>query len=1005
MAARKNYSPENTYKDSLNLPRTGFDMKANLLRKEPEIQARWAKDKLYARIRADREGEKRFILHDGPPYANGDIHIGTALNKVLKDMVVRVKNMEGFDSPYVPGWDCHGLPIEQKVTDELGSKARTMSPSEIRKQCQAYADQFAKRQSQQFQRLGVMGEFEDPYITMKPQYEADVLEVFARLVEQGVVYRQLKPVHWSLENRTALADAELEYEDRADPSIYVGFPVIGGKTQTLPGGAAENLMLMIWTTTPWTLPANLAVAVHPGYVYSVVRCQTSGGPVAYVIAQSRLEAVFAAIKAKRPDWLKDYKAVGTLTGKQLLDAGLTYRQPLLENVTCPIVPADYVTLEDGTGLVHTAPGHGLEDYHTAVKHGLKIYCPVLDDGRLDQTAPEFLRGKTVWQANPLVIEHLKAKGLMVIDEMITHSYPHDWRSKKPTIFRATEQWFISVDKPLAERKKSLRELALEVCRRTAEQGGADFIPSWGRNRITGMLDSRPDWCISRQRSWGLPIPAFMNSAGNILMTPASVRAVAAVFAHHGSDAWFDLKPAQILHGYDPRKDKDLKNQAEFQIDQLKTCQDIFDVWFESGSSWHAVAVRRGLVDEVPVDLYLEGSDQHRGWFQLSLLPALGAVGKPPFKAVVTHGFIVDEEGRKMSKSLGNFVSVIDQLNKRGADVLRLYIASLNYQDDVRCSDALIAKSEDAYRKIRNTLRYASGACFDFDPAHHCRQPAEHSIDLWMRMELHELVRDVRAAYDACEFHKATRLLYEFCTVQASSIYFSAVKDRLYCEHPRSARRRATQTVLHELLVTLTRLLAPILVHTCEEAWAHIPFRDIKEPHSVHLAALPDFDEEILRFVQDMRPEVADQATGEIEILQAGPDLIWDRLLELRSDGLAKLEALRNPADGADAEGLKNPLDAEVVFKVAKGQDSQAKLIQTYLRELEDMLGAGFASIETDVNLPEGRKVAIEVLDSRNKYKRCARSWKRRPDVGADKDYPELSARDADVMRQLAKDNK
>jgi len=988
---------KNSYKDTLNPRDTGFDMRAGLLAKEPAIQAKWRREKLYEQIRQARHGAVRFILHDGPPYANGDIHMGTALNKVLKDIVVRVKNMSGLDAPYIPGWDCHGLPIEAKVMEDLGEKARSLDSMDIRRRCHAYADEFAGLQSDQFQRLGVMGEFDDPYITMHPKYEAAVLEVFARLVEQRLVYKQLKPVHWSIANRTALADAELEYYDREDTSIYAAFELTDACAGKIPARDGGRVLLGIWTTTPWTLPANLAVAVHPDIEYACVHCQCPNGPATLVLAAERVEAVLGAVTAKNPSAVTRYEVGETLRGAELVEAGLTYAHPLMPGKTCPVVRADYVTLEDGTGLVHTAPGHGQEDYGTGLKNGLDIYCPVQADGTFDDTAPDWLRGVGVWDANAKVVEHLQSAGTLLLQETITHSYPHDWRSKTPTIFRATEQWFIAVDEKLRHREegRTLREMALDACRAASEDGGVDFIPAWGRKRIGGMLEARPDWCISRQRSWGLPIPAFYMPDGTPLMTPASVRAVAKVFAEEGSDAWFTFPPDRLLATYDPAEDP-LIDVDRIDVDSLTKGTDIFDVWFESGSSWFAVAVARGLVEDIPVNLYLEGSDQHRGWFQLSLLPALGAEGKPPFATVLTHGFVVDPDGRKMSKSLGNVIRVTEQLEKRGADILRMYIAAQNYQDDVRCGEELIAQAEDAYRKIRNTLRFCMMACCDFDPATDAADPANHSVDLWMKLRLHELTRDVREAFDTYEFHKATRLIYEFCTVEASSVYLSAVKDRLYCESPDALRRRASQTIIHEMLTVLLKLLAPLLPHTADEAWDHIPNRPAAQPHSVHLALLPEFDAEMLDAAEEVRavnPDIGMWSSDEIE---TGPEWIWDRLMDLRGEGLLKLEALRNA-------GVKNPLDAEAVFRVAAGQDRLAEMLDAYIREMEDLLGVGYARIETGCDLPDGQTVAVEVFDTREKYGKCARSWKRRPDVGADADYPDLSARDAAVMRQREAD--
>ncbi len=982
--------PKKNYKDTLNLPRTDFSMRAHLLKKEPDIQEKWRRDDLYGQIRQARSGEQRFVLHDGPPYANGNIHMGTALNKILKDVVVRYKTMCAMDAPYVPGWDCHGLPIEQKVMDELGADASGMSAMDIRRRCRKYAEKFTDIQSDQFQRLGVTGQFDRPYITMTPQYESDVLKVFARLVESGVVYRQLKPVHWSVANRTALADAELEYYDRRDASIYVGFELTDPGALNVADVSAAALL--IWTTTPWTLPANLAVAVHPDFRYVIVQMDTADGQDTYVIAAERLEPVINALENNRKGWLKSHRVLDGVSGRELIQMNLKYRHPLVADKICPVVPADYVTLEDGTGLVHTAPGHGQEDYSTGLKHHLEIYCPVKEDGAFDETAPDWLVGMSVWDANPKIVEHLAQDGALLMAETVTHSYPHDWRSKTPTIFRATEQWFVAVDRPLKDTDNSLRELAIDYCRRSGENGGVDFIPAWGRNRMLGMLENRPDWCISRQRSWGLPIPAFYNRDDEVLMTPASVRAVARVVAEHGSDAWFTMSTTELLVGYDPNDDPHVENPDAFQPSQLKAGLDIFDVWFESGSSWFAAAMAEKLIDNIPVDMYLEGSDQHRGWFQLSLLPALGSEGRAPFRTILTHGFVVTEDGHKMSKSLGNAIDVIEQLSKRGADILRLWAASQNYQDDVRCSENLIVQAEDAYRKIRNTLRFAMGACFDFNPAGDTPDPPHESLNFWMRMELHRLIRDVHAAYDNYEFHKAVRMMYEFCTVQASSIYMAAVKDRLYCEMPESPPRRSTQRVLHETLMALVKMLAPILPHTCNEAWECIPNRPADEPDNVHLAVMPQHDQDVAAAADDVRPAETD-LDGLSEGFSPTVAWTWRELLKLRHAGLVKLEALRN-------SGVKNPLDTEAVIKVASGRKHVVEIVSRHLGELEDMLGVGHARIETADDLPHNTAVVIEVSDTREKYSRCARSWKRRPDVGSNPDHPDISERDAEVVAKL-----
>ncbi|MCJ7778183.1 MAG: isoleucine--tRNA ligase, partial [Sedimentisphaerales bacterium] len=695
------------YSDTLNLPKTSFSMKANLVQREPQMRKEWTKMNIYGKIRQARRGAPLYTLHDGPPYANGDIHMGHVIDKVLKDFVVKYKTMTGFDAPYVPGWDCHGLPIESKVIEQLGEKFRQMSKLDIRRDCMKYASKYVKVQSKQFQELGVFGDFENPYLTFKPQYEAGILEVFAELVDKGLVYKQLKPIHWSIGCETALAEAELEYKDISSPSIFVNFPVAKESIKKLIElgllNEADNAQIcfMIWTTTPWTLAANLAIAVHPYLDYTTISYEKNGQKFISIVTTERIEAVIAAGNLKEGPYKVGKK---TVRGSDL--EGLRYEHPFVaKNPTAKdaymIILAEYVTTEDGTGLVHTAPGHGVEDYVSGQTYNLETYSPVIADGRYDDTVPDWLRGKCVLEVDSIINNHLREKELLFAEDKISHSYPHCWRSKGPVIFRATEQWFISVDKKLPGIGRSLRVLALESVR------NVKWIPAWGQKRIEGMLESRPDWCISRQRSWGLPIPAFINSAGQTLMTKDSVLAVAKHIAEKGSDSWFTDSPRQILGA-------DFKLPEGFCFDDLKKEENIIDVWFESGCSWHSAAAKAGW--PVPVDLYSEGSDQHRGWFQLSLLPALGAIGKAPFKSVLTHGFTVDEKGMKQSKSLGNYVNAQDEVARYGADILRLWVASVNYQEDIRCNDELIGRTQDAYRKIRNTLRFLLGNTYDFDPA-------------------------------------------------------------------------------------------------------------------------------------------------------------------------------------------------------------------------------------------------------------------------------------------------
>jgi len=815
------------YRDTLNLPKTSFSMKANLVQREPVQRKAWAKMDIYGKLLEARKDKPLYILHDGPPYANGDIHMGHVINKVLKDIVVKYKTMAGFCAPYVPGWDCHGLPIEAKVMAELGDKARELDKLQIRTQCKKYASRYVKLQSKQFQSLGIFGDFKNPYLTLKPQYEKGILEIFAELVGNGLVYKQLKPIHWSVGCQTALADAELEYKDITSPSIFVNFPIAAESVDKLAElglvdkSSGAKSCFMIWTTTPWTLAANLALAVHPRLEYVSVSYEKDGEKFTSVIVADRLEAVLTAAG------LEDgkYTVSEPVKGKEL--EGLRYVHPFVESNPTDedaymVICAEFVTTEDGTGIVHIAPGHGVEDYMAGQRQGLAVYSPVKDDGCYDDTVPEWLRGKNVLEVDKEINEHLHKTGLMVNESEMLHSYPHCWRSKMPVIFRATEQWFIDVDRDFGEpgsgwkKPKTLRKMALESI------NDVQWVPGWGQKRIEGMLESRPDWCISRQRSWGLAIPSFVNGKGDLLLTvdPAIGKKVVLAAAEHvgqkGSDSWFTDSPSQILG-------EDFDLPEGFNWDDLHKEENIFDVWFESGCSWHSVVAKAGW--PIPVDLYLEGSDQHRGWFQLSLLPALGSVGKSPFKTVLTHGFTVDEKGMKQSKSAGNYVNAIDEIQKYGADILRLWVASVNYQEDVRCSDELIGRLQDAYRKIRNTLRYLLGNTDDFEPASMAVAYSDmFEIDKWAMQQLQKQIGKVGAAYESFAFHRVFSLVYNFCTVEMSSIYMDVLKDRLYCDATDSKSRRSAQTAMHRILDALVKMLAPVLAHTAEEAWAAMKYK-------------------------------------------------------------------------------------------------------------------------------------------------------------------------------------
>ena len=948
------------YRDTLNLPKTGFAMKADLVQREPKMRKDWAKKNIYGKIREAQKGKPLYILHDGPPYANGDIHMGHVINKVLKDFVVKYKTMSGFDAPYVPGWDCHGLPIEAKVVTELGDKVRQMSRPEIRKDCMKYAGKYVKLQSKQFQDLGVFGDFENPYLTFKPQYEAGILEVFAELVDKGLVHKQLKPIHWSVGCQTALAEAELEYKDISSPSIFVNFPVakesIGRLMELglIDQNQAKNskVCFMIWTTTPWTLAANLAIAVNPKLDYISISYKIGDCQFVSILAQARLEAAVAAGCLENGQYAVSGK---TVKGSEL--EGLRYCHPFVENNPTDkdaymVIGAAYVTTEDGTGLVHIAPGHGIEDYMSGMESGLAVYSPVDDYGKYDNTVPDWLKGKSVLEVDPIVNKRLDEMGLLFAQQKISHSYPHCWRSKMPVIFRATEQWFISVDRDIPGLDKNLRDLALESVK------NVNWIPAWGQKRIAGMLESRPDWCVSRQRSWGLPIPVFVNSQGQALLTKKSVLAVSRHIAQKGSDSWFIDSPRQLLGD-------DFELPTGFSFDDLKKEENIFDVWFESGCSWYSVIKKAGL--PVPVDLYLEGSDQHRGWFQLSLLPALGFMGTAPFKSVLTHGFTVDEKGIKQSKSLGNYVNAQDEINKYGSDILRLWVASVNYQEDIRCNDELIGRAQEAYRKIRNTLRYLFGNIDDFEPAKAgVAYEKMFEIDKWAMQQLQKLTAEVIKAYDGFAFHKIFSLIYNFCTIEMSSIYMDVLKDRMYCDAADSLSRRSAQTAMYNILDSLVRMLAPILVHTAEEAWAAMKFKS-QNVETVHLAAMPKAD---------------------MSICTEDSDTKWQKLMALRDKVLLALEGLRQDK------------------KIASNQEASVTIHSSdeeLIKILNDFGLKQFAALcivsQVDVQKAAGEtKIEAEKCS----YKKCQRCWNYWPTVSQDSQFPDLCSRCAETVKNLRK---
>ncbi|MBG79970.1 MAG: isoleucine--tRNA ligase [Phycisphaerae bacterium] len=931
------------WKKSLNLPKTSFPMRANLAQNEAATVKRWTKSDLYQQVVDAREGAEPFIYHDGPPYANGSIHVGHLLNKVLKDIIVRSKLLSGRQCKFIPGWDCHGLPIEHKVMTELAESgkiekinsleesARRMA---IRRACRKDAEKYIKLQRGQMQRLLTIADYDNPYLTMNPRYEQRVVETFADLVEQGIVFRQLKPVHWSIANETALAEAELEYEDRTDPSVFVDFEACDSSSV----GAAFGLELdetpsfMIWTTTPWTLPANLAIAVHERLNYVLVKLD--GGLT--VIAEELVDKV-AGIGG-----VEKVERLASCRGSDL--AGLTYRHPFCDRIS-PVVLADYVTTEDGTGLVHTAPGHGVEDYGTGLREGIDIYCPVQGDGTYDDTVPEWLRGCSVWDANGKVMEHLKSSGHLFAARDIEHSYPHDGRSKTPVIFRATEQWFIGVDRSLKDGGDTLRSMAMK-----ATESSVNFIPEWGRNRMRGMLESRPDWCISRQRAWGLPIPAFATPSGEVFMTPASVRAVAAAFGERGSDAWFLEDPTALLAAYDATADPDAPEGLD--IGSLAKMHDIFDVWFESGSSWNAVMRQRDL--GCPVDLYSEGSDQHRGWFQLSLLPGLGVMGESPFKSVITHGFMVDRDGRKMSKSGGNALNVDDLLQEVGADVCRWWVSSLAYENDIRVDMELFKLAGESYRKVRNTIRFLLSNLSDFSPQAGALDGLDpRSLDAWVLSEAARLQSEVMEAYGQYELRRAHLALFDFCNDTLSSIYCVAVKDHLYCDRLDSPRRLQTQAVLHRLVELLCRLTSPILSHTADEAWRSLH----GDEACVHL-----------ELVQPIQVELDDH---------------WPQVLAARDVVLKSLEEAKSPERG----GIEKSLDAGIVLPDPDG------VLVDFASVIQDMCEVSRLRCDATV-----KEVIVEDLRGEPC---CERSWRRDETVSLRSNGSMLSQRDWEAVEALS----
>ena len=960
------------YKETLNLPKTDFPMKANLATREPEMLKKWNEAGLYEQIQAARAGAELFVLHDGPPFANGDVHMGTALNKILKDLVVKSKTMAGFRAPYVPGWDCHGLPIEYKVVKE----SRGLSPLEVRKRSEAFARKFVDIQREQFKRLGVFGDWEHPYLTLDPAYEAEILRAFAVFVEKGLVYESMKPVFWSTGAQTALAEAEVEYQDREDTTVYVKFPIVSGEL-------AGKASIAIWTTTPWTLPANLAIAVHPKASYTVAEFQNNlGRKETFLVASERLTdfefetgwELCGEVKST-PEafaWVVEQKKLGrksyvrtsppgsesgqslcalveSYTGSQL--EGLTAQHPFLPR-TSAIFAADFVTMDTGTGAVHIAPGHGEDDYSLGRKHGLQILSPVDDHGRYtDEAGLPNLTGKYVFDANADIVALLREKGMLISAAAYQHSYPYCWRSKTPIIFRAVEQFFIRIDALRANALAAIKDVR--------------WIPPWGENRISGTVESRPDWVISRQRSWGVPLPVFYSAEAEAILDPKWIRKLADLVAQRGSNVWFELDDAALA--------------LELGLPEgTRHRNDTIDVWIDSGVSHYAVLATNPALRD-PADMYLEATDQHRGWFQSSLMTSVALHNRAPYKTCVTHGFVVDVDGKKISKSssyskpmdAGHFVA------KHGADIVRLWVSSINYTDDVPFSEEMFTRLGDTYRRIRNTLRILLGNLSDYDSSSRAQRSEVEGprgalpdvsrgsstalgmtlVDRWILDRLENVIADCRAAYAAYEFHKVYHTLNQFCAVDLSSLYVDITKDRLYCDAPDSPRRRATQAAMHRIFDALCRLLAPIAVFTAEEAWSFLG-----RASSVHLAVFPEPNDEF------RNPTASSQVT---------------QLLALRA-------VIGQAVERARQEKLiGNALEAAVLLRCE--QDVVAGIPH---EEIEEFF------ILSDLKIEPGKEPVA--LISKTIYKKCIRCWRHRPAVGVSAAHPELCDRCEAVVEKKSR---
>lgn len=918
------------YNATLNLPKTEFPMRAGLPKSEPETLKRWEQEKIYEKLMEKNEGKPLFVLHDGPPYANGNIHLGTSLNKVLKDIIVRYKNMSGFKSPYVPGWDTHGLPTELKARAKAGvENSTTISELEIRKICREFALGYLDDQRNQFKRLGVIGEWDNPYITLLPEFEAKQIEIFAEMACKGYIYKGLKPVYWCPDCKTALAEAEIEYAEDPCHSIYVKFKVNDDQDKLKALGIEpEKCYFVIWTTTTWTLPGNVAICLGPDFDYSIIKC----GDEYYIMAEA------LAADAMKEAGKEDYEVVGTMKGIEF--EYMKAQHPFLDRESLVIV-GDHVTLESGTGCVHTAPGHGVEDYDVCKNYPeIPIVVPVDADGRLTEEAGQFA-GLLTGDANKPIAQHLDSIGALFALKKIIHQYPHCWRCKNPVLFRATDQWFCSVEDFKDEAVKAINEV--------------EWIPGWGKDRITSMVKERKDWCISRQRKWGVPIPIFFcKDCGEPYIDRDAMMAVADLFRKEGSDAWFKYDASEIL----PEGTKCPKcGGTHFNKEQ-----DIMDVWFDSGSSHAAVLEQRDYL-KWPADLYLEGADQYRGWFQSSLLTSVATKGTAPYKAVLTHGWVVDGEGRKMSKSLGNGIDPQEIVEQYGADVLRLWVASSDYHADIRISKDILKQLSEAYRKIRNTARYILGNLNDFNPDTDMVDVEDlYPIDKWAIAKLNELNDKVRAGYDAYEFHQVYHSIHNFCVVDMSNFYLDVLKDRLYTEKADSASRRAAQTTIYMILDAMTRMISPILAYTSDEIWRYMPHGS-------------NCDKECVLF-NEMPAKVDVDIDAEFMAR-------WDRIHELRDLVKKSIEvAVKNKL-------IKSSLESKIVLTC--GGDNY-EFVNSVLGELTAVF------IVSKVELVKGDSDEINVVVEKAEGEKCERCWVYSDTVGQNSEHPTLCARCAEILK-------